>query len=239
MGPHIVNLQAVTRSLWLFVHVPLHIPTHDEPPSFRNSGSSLPLGILAAMEGSEQPDFWKQSVFRARSSLKILIDARDWQEAHLSVKASSIVKMKTHTQGTDKNTTSCSLDAIWNSVSLDYGIGGIFTSQSNGTLSQGSTSCRFVSSWLVAEALALKAALIAASNSEIRELNVFSDSQSLIMLLNSGSVINELKIILFDILCLSRSFSSSIRFMFVLRLANESVDTLAKSTLRSLCIASV
>lgn len=112
--------------------------------------------------------------------------------------------------------------------------GKIFSNQSNRTLFQGSSSYRFISSTLVGEALALKAALVGASSSEIRNINMYFNSQSLVMLLNSDGVINELKSILFDIRCLMSSFSLSIHFMYVPRTANKLADTLAKSALRSL-----
>lgn len=85
------------------------------------------------------------------------------------------------------------------------------------TLNQASAFCRQVPSALVAEALAVKVALIAVHNADIRSLTLCSDSQSLVTLLNSSDVINELKTILYDIRCLSINFTY-LSFVFFISL---------------------
>ena len=92
---------------------------------------------------------------------------------------------------------------------------------------------RSVSSALVAEALALKAAITEAANRGIDSLRVFSDSKTLISLLATKKNNIWIQGTLFDIHHLSSSFSS-ISFCFIPRVGNAIADTLAKAALRSL-----
>ncbi|XP_009111228.2 uncharacterized protein LOC103836687 isoform X1 [Brassica rapa] len=92
---------------------------------------------------------------------------------------------------------------------------------------------RFVSSALVAEALAVKAAIMAATSSHVSSLNVFSDSKVLISLLKSQTQDVALKGVLHDIIIMAQTFQS-ISFHFIPCLANVVADSLAKSALYSL-----
>lgn len=92
---------------------------------------------------------------------------------------------------------------------------------------------RYVSSALVAEALAVKAAITAAVSLHVSSFNVFSDSKALILLLNSQNQDVVLKGILHDIRIMALSFTS-ISFFFIPRLANTVADSLAKTALYSL-----
>lgn len=179
--------------------------------SFLLSGSRRminlpPSGIVVALYPWIYWQLWK-----ARSSLifenkefsekevclKSLSNAQDWQAAQQRTKTVSQASGRTQLVRPSLKITNCFVDAAWNSDTLDGGLGWIFINHSKITLSQGSATIQFAPSALVAEALALKAAITAASTSEIRELNMFSDSQSFVMLLNAGSEINELKRIFF------------------------------------------
>lgn len=90
-----------------------------------------------------------------------------------------------------------------------------------------------VPSALVAEALALKAAVQSAVTRGVDSLRVFSDSKSLITLLSTKKNHVWIQGILFDIHSLSVSFSS-ISFHFIPRLGNTLADSIAKSALFSL-----
>lgn len=92
-----------------------------------------------------------------------------------------------------------------------------------------------VASPLVAEALAVKAALFDAVKKGFTRMNIFSDSKSLVDLLNSSSSTIELHSFLFDIRSLSCRFDF-ISFVFTPRLSNVSADALAKSALSSIVI---
>lgn len=78
----------------------------------------------------------------------------------------------------------------------------------------------------MAEVLAVKAAMTAAIFSHVCSLRVYSDSKSLIKLLNSQDRDVSLKGVVHDISCLARSFES-ISFAFVPRLANCDADFIA------------
>lgn len=97
----------------------------------------------------------------------------------------------------------------------------------------GSAFRRHTPSALAAEALAMKSALTAASRMEVTSINVFSDSQVLISLLNTETSTNELQGILHDIALLCHSFVSC-TFSFIPREANVLADVLAKAALASL-----
>lgn len=81
---------------------------------------------------------------------------------------------------------------------------------------------------LVAEALAVKAALLAAVSSQVRSLTMYSDSKNLVSLLKNHGKDVTLQGVLFDIRLLALSLDS-ISFQFIPRLANVNADTLAKS----------
>ena len=85
---------------------------------------------------------------------------------------------------------------------------------------------------LASEAFALKSALNAAPRMELTSINVFSDSQVLISLLNTETSANELQGILHDIAFLSRSFFY-LNFSFVPCKANLLADAFGKSALSS------
>ena len=94
---------------------------------------------------------------------------------------------------------------------------------------QGKSANRsFVHSALMVEAIAIKTALHDAIIQGYISLVIWSDSKSLVSLLNSKGRCNAIQEILFDIhmLCI---FFSSISFKFVPRLKNVEADTSAKS----------
>lgn len=97
---------------------------------------------------------------------------------------------------------------------------------------------RHVPSALVAEALAVKAAVTAAVSSHVRCLNVYSNSKTLILLLKSQAQDVVLKGVLHNLTVLTKSFES-ISFNFIPLLNNVPADILAKSALYSLTFSSL
>ncbi|KAG7537667.1 Ribonuclease H domain [Arabidopsis suecica] len=126
----------------------------------------------------------------------------------------------------------CFTDAAWNASSGSCGMGWIFKTQHR-VIHRGSAFRRHTPSALAAEALAMKYALTAASRMEVTSINVFSDSQVLISLLNTETSTNELQGILHDIALLCHSFVSC-TFSFIPREANVLADGMAKAALASL-----
>lgn len=135
--------------------------------------------------------------------------------------------------------TSCFVDAAWSASSLSCGMGWCLMDPHKNLLQQGSESQRFVSSALAAETLALKTAWIAASHEGYRSIDVYSDSQSLVTLLRSNGVVNELKNLLLDIRGLVEDFHSICFHFIIPRTANVLADALAKSALVALNSSSV
>ncbi|XP_013739997.1 uncharacterized protein LOC106442922 [Brassica napus] len=124
-------------------------------------------------------------------------------------------------------------DGAWDAKSKYGGMGWIFKDLGGSTLAQGSDARSFVSSALMAEALALKAAISSAIHLGFLNLRCLSDSRNLISLLTTDSSVIELQGILHDIRVLSSSLLS-ISFVFTPRLANVCADGLAKTALRLL-----
>ena len=178
--------------------------------------------------------FEDRSWTEAELVLKIIKDARCWEEASQG---------KRHAQTNKSNPIpapppslqyiNCFTDGAWDPNSGNSGQGWHFTTSSGVELKHQSSNRRHVAAPIVAEALAVKAALIDAVTNDFSQLNVFSDSKSLINLLNSSVSTVLLQSVLFDIRALCCRFES-ISFFFVPRLGNVVADTLAKSALRLL-----
>lgn len=131
------------------------------------------------------------------------------------------------------NTMLCYSDAAWKAASGVGGMGWVFTNQAGLTSFEGSTSKEMVGSALIAEALALKAAMEAAISKGIQDMVCFSDLKLLISQITENKPVNELQEVLHNICVLSRSLLS-ISFLFVPRRSNVVADGLAKEALSSL-----
>lgn len=141
--------------------------------------------------------------------------------------------MSTITPNVNSYTWSVFSDAAWDASTGNYGLGWQLR-DSDGLVAEGSSSHRrFVPLALVAEALAVKAAVTVAVSSHVNSLKVFSDSKALILLLKSQGQDVVLIGILHDIHMLAHSFTF-ISFNFILRLANTQTDSIAKSSLNYL-----
>ena len=168
--------------------------------------------------------------------LKAIQDARAWKAAQTHVEKPSLphsVVPSLPVQSANSYTWSSFSDAAWDSSSGNCGLGWQLRDSTDSCTEQGSSHRRFVPSALVAEALAVKAALTAATSSQVCSIRVYSDSKSLIKLLNSQDCDVSLKGVLHDINCLAHSFES-ISFCFIPRLANCVADSIAKTALYDL-----
>lgn len=177
--------------------------------------------------------------------LKILQDSRAWKGAQESqhipavpqcvdpslLAPNNLLPPPSSLSGT--NTWSLYSDAAWDSKTGRCGMGWHFRDYTDAPAGNFSSYRRSVPSALVAEALALKAAVQSAVTRGVDSLRVFSDSKSLITLLSTKKNHVWIQGILFDIHSLSVSFSS-ISFHFIPRLGNTLADTIAKSALLSL-----
>ncbi|XP_024010394.1 uncharacterized protein LOC112085418 [Eutrema salsugineum] len=126
----------------------------------------------------------------------------------------------------------CHSDAAWNASNNTAGLGWTIQAGNESPIQKFSATSQCVRSPLMAEGLAIRAALSHAAAEDIRSILVNSDSLSLIRALSSGSFISELHGILEDISLLSSGFENA-TFNFIPRLSNTVADSLAKSALYS------
>ena len=130
-------------------------------------------------------------------------------------------------------TWSCFSDVAWDSLSENCGMGWHLRDPTNSFIESSSSHRRFVSLVLVAEALTVKAALVAAVSSHVSSINMYYDSKILISLLTSHGQDVVLKSVLHDITMLAQSFTS-ISFIYIPHLANVQADSLGKAALHSI-----
>lgn len=128
----------------------------------------------------------------------------------------------------------CFVDAAWNATTRGRGFGCIFKDPYNKNIyHQKSANRCFVGSAFIAEAIAIKTALLEAVSLGLRTLTIWSDSQSLVSTIKTKKKSTEAQGVLFDIehLC---SLFIYVSFCFVPRLNNSEADALAKVSLVNL-----
>lgn len=128
-------------------------------------------------------------------------------------------------------TVYCKTDASWDATSNFAGLAWIFSGPHPSMPMQGSIYRGFVSSPLMAEALAVRSSIQLAATLQIPHLRVCSDSQTLIKAIINRAMVKEIIGVVADIFNLSSLFSS-ISFIFIPRGENCDADALAKLTLR-------
>lgn len=172
--------------------------------------------------------------------LKAIQDARAWKAAQSHDKLPSLpqcvvqkLPVSIPVPNANAYTWSSFSDAAWNSSTGDCGLGWLLRDADNTIAERSSSHRRYVPSALVAEALAVKAAISAALSSHVSSVCIYSDSKTLISLLKSQGQDVVLKGVLHDISVLARSFSS-IFYFYVPRSANVEADLLAKAALYSI-----
>lgn len=126
---------------------------------------------------------------------KAIKSSREWQNANTSIKTPSDSTkdcLRLETQNSipavsqvNGNVFSCFSDAAWNSSTCGRGLGWICMKPDGTMLTQGSASTE-VASVLIAEALALKAAMKTAIDLNIKDLICFSDLKNLISLITGN-----------------------------------------------------
>ena len=131
---------------------------------------------------------------------------------------------------------SCTTDAAWNKQSKQAGLAWTFSGTDLPSTITGSTTQPFVSSPLLAEALAVRLALIKAATFEFPRLKVSSDNQTLIRAISNDLQLKEIHGIIADIHQISSVFNS-ISFSYLPRLKNQQADGLTKLSLRSSLIS--
>ncbi|KAF8050588.1 hypothetical protein N665_1932s0002 [Sinapis alba] len=129
------------------------------------------------------------------------------------------------------DTARCFPDAAWSNSSLKAGLRWIISVESPSLQHEGSTMCPFVSSPLLAEALALREASMQPNLLNSPTFGCFnSNLQEFIRTINSKTYSMELFEVLIDIMFLFSSFDFAL-FSFIPRAQNSSADSLAKSAI--------
>ncbi|XP_018488331.1 uncharacterized protein LOC108858992 [Raphanus sativus] len=122
-------------------------------------------------------------------------------------------------------------EAAWSKEKLLAGLGWIFSGSALRTPITGSAVEASVKSPLVAEAVAIRAALCMATNLEITSIEVLSDNQTLVRAISGITQAKEIIGIVKDIRSIASEFASS-SFSFIPRSQNTTADSLAKEALR-------
>lgn len=165
--------------------------------------------------------------------IKAITDAKEWQWAQtvslqptLPLPPSSL---KPSCPTSDRLFVVCTTDGAWRKDLKAAGLGWT-TSLPSGISSQHSAVCENVSSPLMAESLACRAAIMDAVSSGATHLLLESDCSQLVGAINSRSAILEIHGIISDIFLSINSFSNFI-CRFIPRSANVIADGLAKHCL--------
>ncbi|XP_048596329.1 uncharacterized protein LOC125578086 [Brassica napus] len=186
--------------------------------------------------------FEDKSFSETERMLKAIKAAVKWQEAtnlltatRLPTKKPNSVSLKdcplmNLTPQIPANTSALYTDAAWNRTSLAGGMGWVSTKAGGSVLFKGTVTRRNVASALVAEAMALKTALLEAVSHGLTDIICFSDSKCLIDLITRKKTVVALQGLLHDLGVLSDS-CNSISFCFIPRGRNEVADSLAKNAL--------
>ncbi|KAF3563418.1 hypothetical protein DY000_02019228 [Brassica cretica] len=130
--------------------------------------------------------------------------------------------------------TFCNTDAAWKSDTKPAGLGWIFTDNTGRELTRGSSAQSHVSSAMMAEALAVREALIHASSLNLTKICLKTDSQTLVRAITTGRRPSDLFRVLSDVDSLAFLPTSPFvfcRFVFIFRAINGSADSLAKTSL--------
>ncbi|ESQ45920.1 hypothetical protein EUTSA_v10011015mg [Eutrema salsugineum] len=127
-------------------------------------------------------------------------------------------------------TITCHTDAAWHEESQKAGVAWILSYDQQRQSTTHSSSVEHVSSALMAEALAIRSAVMHAKNAHIKNLLLLSDSQVVLRSIEAGNLIMDLHGILADIDSSTAAFNF-VRFKFIPRKENCNADLAAKLAL--------
>lgn len=185
--------------------------------------------------------FENRDISLAETILRSIASAREWISAQgtnaITSKVGVLPTEIDHPPIGDQQLTRSFTDAAWNKDTFTAGLGWIFSDQS-GQIGRGSEVQEFVSSPLMAEALACRSMLHHAITSNIENLRVSSDNQTLIKAIKSNRLEKEIFGVVSDIKSLSACFTS-ISLSFVSSSKNVDADRLAKAVLYDPASASI
>ncbi|KAL0742912.1 hypothetical protein Bca4012_084425 [Brassica carinata] len=162
-----------------------------------------------------------------------LCQAKEWTSAQLPPRLSvGAATRRLLPTVAPPSTVTCFTDAAWLSTTNRAGCGWCIEDTSGSTLPQGQDNFSHIASALMAEALAVRSALIHAVAARFHKICIKSDCQALIAAISSKSHAADLYGIIRDIETLSSSFLF-VSFSFIPRTMNCKADLLAKAVLHS------
>ncbi|KAG2292835.1 hypothetical protein Bca52824_039504 [Brassica carinata] len=203
------------------------------PPVGLAAGSLSSWIVWSIWLSRNQLLFQRRDFTPEETVTKAITDAREWTLAqnHPTNVSPGQRMINLEPNPNRQAHSSIFIDAAWNPSTGCAGFGWIIDDPV--TPSQHAATETFVSSPLMAEALALRQAIIFALNTGIRSAVLHSNSLSLIKMIRSKTFVLEVYGVLHDIFSLSNVFSF-IKFVFVPRAANDKTDSVAKQALYAL-----
>lgn len=203
------------------------------PPPSGVTGNVLPWVVWTIWTARNQLIFEERSSSPREIATKSIASTRELTQAQRKPDNSQNHSLsRSHDQRhKQRNPIVCKTDASWNQSSKKVGTAWIFMGLPSSMICQASLIEDFVSSPLMAEAMAVRSALQMAATLDLTDLNVCSDNQTLVRAITNKQPIKEIYRILSDITRLCPWFAS-ISFKFIPRSENGEADELAKTTLR-------
>lgn len=157
------------------------------PPSGVTTGPLLPWILWALWTAKNNKIFKNQSSTEEETIVKAIQEAKEW------IKARNISYIISSPQEEERSTLPaqgmrCLSDAAWRSDTRDVGLGWIIYDQNNNEIAKGSSGKARIANPLMAEALAMREALLQAPARGLRNLSVASDFKQLITLITSRTI---------------------------------------------------
>ncbi|XP_018473642.1 uncharacterized protein LOC108844851 [Raphanus sativus] len=197
------------------------------------------MDMLDALLARNQLIFENRRTPPAEIATKGLVLSREWNIAQAKVIKPQITsarpvghQSKNNQRLRPNGSTICFTDASWDQRTLRTGLAWIFKDNQGIIYYKESQTHDFVSSPLMAEALAIRSALQSTATLGISSIEVRSDSLTFIQAINNKQLQKEIYGILADIDHLLSLFVSSF-LCFIPRSQNEEADGLAKASIRN------
>ncbi|CAA7019717.1 unnamed protein product [Microthlaspi erraticum] len=150
------------------------------PPTGISSGPLSPWIFWTIWSARNHRLFENRPFSPEESNLKAIQDAREWQEAQIPEKKLPLANLSLNTKRLHPDTVVCFTDGSWLPETTIAGTGWIFTTMDGTQIDAGSLAEPFASSPLMAEAIAIRSALIQALEKNFLHLQIKSDAHDLI-----------------------------------------------------------
>ncbi|CAA7020449.1 unnamed protein product [Microthlaspi erraticum] len=197
------------------------------PPTGVGNGPLFPW-ICWSLWKSRNFSLFEDRQFSPEDTMsKAIREAIEWQQAQYPSKTNQKRSNLATKTATNPNAFTCFTDGAWCKDTCIGGAGWIFFDKEGNEQHRDQSAERFVSSSLMAKAMAIRSALNQALDHGHTNLTLHSDAQDLIRVINSQEQSKEIYGLLFDIYTLASMFDS-ISFHFVARSKNLLADSLAK-----------